>query len=148
MYGWRQILFTHIIRPIRRLKNVSVKYKPISIKIGRHVLEQTLNKTIYKCPLHLHLEWSESSGGVPPTVTGPTRHIRASQRAEMGDLARIFSEKLSPTPFPAKPETEILRTPRQWTPRHRLPIRLCIHYGVYLDAKWHFVFGTLTIGPL
>ena len=33
--------------------SLSVKYEPISIKIGRIVPEETLNKTISKSPLHL-----------------------------------------------------------------------------------------------
>ena len=40
---------------------VNVKYKPISIKIGRYVLEETINKTMQNCPLHpkhvLTLPW-------------------------------------------------------------------------------------------
>ena len=32
-----------------------VKYEPITIKIGRIVPEQTLNKIVPKCPLHLVL---------------------------------------------------------------------------------------------
>jgi len=30
-----------------------VKYEPISIKIGRHVLQGTINKKVLKCPLYL-----------------------------------------------------------------------------------------------
>jgi len=33
--------------------SLSVKYEPISIKIGRIVPEQTLNETVPKLPLHL-----------------------------------------------------------------------------------------------
>jgi len=78
----------------------------------------------------------------PPDTTWPVNDPKWA-------ILRGFSAKNGlRQPFPAKPETEIWRTPRQWTRNYRLFIRLCIHCGVYLDAKWHFVFGTLTIGPL
>ena len=51
-------------------------------------------------------------------------------------------------PFPPKPEVEIWRKPRRWTRSHRLPIRLCIHYGVYLDSFCQFVDDIVSIGPL
>jgi len=50
-------------------------------------------------------------------------------------------------PLAAKPEVEIWRKPRQWTRSHGLPIRLPIHYWVYLDAIWHFTRDSLLLGP-
>ena len=48
-----------------------------------------------------HLAWSESSGGVPPTVAKSPRYLQAIQRAEMGDVARLFLRKtVSDSHFP------------------------------------------------
>jgi len=64
-------------------------------------------------------------------------------------LDGTFSPKIDVRqPFPAKPEVEIWRKPHTWTRSHRLPIRLCIHYGVYLDSFCHFVDDIVSIGPL
>jgi len=49
--------------------------------------------------------------------------------------------------LPAKPEVEIWRKPDKWTRSHRLSIRLPIHYGVYLDAIWHFTCESLPLHP-
>ena len=49
--------------------------------------------------------------------------------------------------LPAKPEAEIWRKPDKWTRNHRLPIRLRIHYGVYLDAMWRFTREGLPLRP-
>ena len=47
----------------------------------------------------------------------------------------------------AKPEVEIWRKPDKWTRSHRLPIRLPLHYGVYLDAMCHFSRESLPLRP-
>ena len=52
--------------------------------------------------------------------------------------------------LPAKPEVEIWRKPQKMNSQvcYRLPIRLPILYGVYLDAIWPFSCETLLKGPL
>ena len=47
----------------------------------------------------------------------------------------------------AKPDVEIWWKPDKWTRSHRLPIRLPLHYGVYLDAMCHFSRESLPLRP-
>ena len=42
----------------------SVKYEPISIKIGRHVREQTFNKTVHKVPTSPEIRASTTLGNL------------------------------------------------------------------------------------
>jgi len=49
-----------------------------------------------------------------------------------------MAEKSVPGALEAKPEVEIWRRPDFWNRRPRLPIRLPIHYGVYLAGLWRF----------
>jgi len=46
------------------LYSVLVKYEPISTKIGRHVQEETLNKTIQKLPTLLKICASTTLGNL------------------------------------------------------------------------------------
>ena len=60
---WLQITQHHVSKNTCQLmfRSVSVKYESISIKIGRHVLEETLNKIMQKLPISLKICASTTS---------------------------------------------------------------------------------------
>jgi len=75
--------------------SMSVKYKPISIKAGRHVQEETLNKTMQKVPTSPKICASTTLGHLKSQIYPSTPYLHVHFNVSQTRLAVIVSKIVS-----------------------------------------------------